>query len=167
MTAIARWITNIVLQRHYNALGQWFTRIKCDSTHRNWETCMILMCGSDHMCIQNVFWPQKYPHQRGQRKKKVVKYTMGGFIIFALICIVWFPLLFMSLVKSVAGVTNQPLDVSIQLSILGYEVCNLTQWHCCLYYMCSQHTFLKYVYICEICLYVNIYIYNYYMNIFE
>lgn len=47
---------------------------------------------------------------------------MGGMIVMLLICIVWFPLLFMSLVKSVAGVVNPPLDVSFEITLAGFQV---------------------------------------------
>ncbi|XP_056325835.1 LOW QUALITY PROTEIN: piezo-type mechanosensitive ion channel component 2 [Danio aesculapii] len=87
---------------------------------------------SSWICVEDIYahifilkcWREsekRYPQPRGQKKKKVVKYGMGGMIVMLLICIVWFPLLFMSLVKSVAGVVNKPLEVSVSLTLGGLQ----------------------------------------------
>uniref|UniRef100_A0A3B4U6Q6 Piezo non-specific cation channel R-Ras-binding domain-containing protein n=1 Tax=Seriola dumerili TaxID=41447 RepID=A0A3B4U6Q6_SERDU len=87
---------------------------------------------SSWICVEDVYahcfvlkcWREsekRYPQPRGQKKKRVVKYGMGGLIVLLLICIVWFPLLFMSLIKSVAGVVNRPLDVSLTITLGGFQ----------------------------------------------
>lgn len=65
---------------------------------------------------------QKYPQPPGRPQKRAMKYGLGGITTFALVFLMWFPLVFMSLVKMVGGVTNQPLQVSVKIAINGYEV---------------------------------------------
>ncbi|XP_055280014.1 piezo-type mechanosensitive ion channel component 2-like [Moschus berezovskii] len=64
---------------------------------------------------------KKYPQPPGRPQKRAVKYGLGGIATFALVFLMWFPLVFMSLVKTVGGVTNQPLQVSVKIAINGYE----------------------------------------------
>lgn len=51
-----------------------------------------------------------------------MKYRVGCIAMFALVFLVWFPLVFMALLKTVGGVTNQPLDVSGKIAINSYKV---------------------------------------------
>ncbi|XP_012863894.1 piezo-type mechanosensitive ion channel component 2-like [Echinops telfairi] len=87
---------------------------------------------SNWICLEDLYadifilkcWREsekKYPEPPGQKKKEVVKYGVGGVIMFTLVSLMWFPLVFMSLLKTVGGVTNQPLDVSVKIAINGYE----------------------------------------------
>ncbi|ELW71183.1 Protein PIEZO2 [Tupaia chinensis] len=91
---------------------------------------------SNWVCLEDLYanifilkcWREsekKYPQPPGQKKKKTVKYGVGGVLAFALVSLMWFPLVFMSLLKTVGGVTNQPLDVSVKVAINGYELLRL------------------------------------------
>ncbi|XP_077437796.1 piezo-type mechanosensitive ion channel component 1 isoform X2 [Vanacampus margaritifer] len=88
---------------------------------------------SNWMCVEDIYanifiikcsreTEKRYPQPKGQKKKKMVKYGMGGLIIILLVCIIWFPLLFISLVRSVVGVINHPIDVTVTVKLGGYEV---------------------------------------------
>ncbi|XP_038069758.1 piezo-type mechanosensitive ion channel component 1-like isoform X2 [Patiria miniata] len=62
---------------------------------------------------------RNYPVDRGLLKSKVVKYGAGGIQLLALILIVWFPLLLISL-SNTSSIANPPSEIDISISISGY-----------------------------------------------
>uniref|UniRef100_UPI00398E3A9B piezo-type mechanosensitive ion channel component 1 isoform X2 n=1 Tax=Pristiophorus japonicus TaxID=55135 RepID=UPI00398E3A9B len=98
----------------------------------DWVCTDTTLSLSSWMCVEDIYanifiikcsreTEKRYPQPKGQKKKKIVKYGMGGLIILFLICIIWFPLLFMSLVRSVVGVVSHPIDVTVTVKLGGYQ----------------------------------------------
>ncbi|XP_066250610.1 piezo-type mechanosensitive ion channel component isoform X3 [Euwallacea similis] len=69
-------------------------------------------------CSRNM--EDEYPQPRGTKKGYLVKYLMGGGLLFGIIGIIWFPLVFFSLGKAV-GESNGPYDVTLELRIGPYD----------------------------------------------
>lgn len=63
---------------------------------------------------------EEYPTPRGAKRSSLIKYGMGGTLLFLIILIIWFPLLLFSLGNTV-GHSLPPQECHIQLSIGGYE----------------------------------------------
>lgn len=63
---------------------------------------------------------QDFPAQRGEPKKALIKYLMGGGFLFVLIAIVWGPLALFAWGNTV-GTTNIPYAVNVELSIGSFE----------------------------------------------
>ncbi|XP_046404278.1 piezo-type mechanosensitive ion channel component isoform X3 [Ischnura elegans] len=63
---------------------------------------------------------KEYPQPRGQKKKPLVKYLVGGLILIMIIAIIWFPLVLFALGGTV-GEPNLPTDVSFELRVGAYQ----------------------------------------------
>jgi hypothetical protein len=61
-----------------------------------------------------------YPLQRGLKRRAIIKYGMGGLLLFLLIFIIWFPLLLFSLSNTIF-IPDPPIDVTVNMKIWGYQ----------------------------------------------
>nr|XP_045617167.1 piezo-type mechanosensitive ion channel component-like isoform X3 [Procambarus clarkii] len=62
----------------------------------------------------------EYPQGRGESKRKIIKYGMGGCALFGVIALIWFPLVLFALSNTV-GQPNPPYDVTVQITMGAYQ----------------------------------------------
>ncbi|XP_023706983.1 piezo-type mechanosensitive ion channel component isoform X4 [Cryptotermes secundus] len=71
-----------------------------------------------HKCARRM--ESEYPQPRGEKKKPLVKYFMGGGGLFVIIAVIWFPLVIFAL-GSTVGQPNLPYDVTVTMDIGNYQ----------------------------------------------
>ncbi|KAL0119117.1 hypothetical protein PUN28_009604 [Cardiocondyla obscurior] len=69
-------------------------------------------------CMRGV--ESDFPQPRGEKKKQMSKYFVGGSVLLLIIGLIWFPLLLFAL-GSTVGWSNLPYDVSMKVRIGPYE----------------------------------------------
>ena len=65
---------------------------------------------------------QAYPTLRGRAKAKWIKYLIGGLLLFVLLAIIWFPLLLMNIALTIGGISNNPIQVDVKITLGTFEV---------------------------------------------
>ncbi|XP_071635421.1 piezo-type mechanosensitive ion channel component isoform X5 [Temnothorax longispinosus] len=69
-------------------------------------------------CMRGV--ESDFPQPRGEKKKQMSKYLVGGSCLLLIIGLIWFPLLLFAL-GSTVGTSNLPYDVSMKIRIGPYD----------------------------------------------
>ncbi|CAL4063763.1 unnamed protein product, partial [Meganyctiphanes norvegica] len=62
----------------------------------------------------------EYPQNRGENKRKLSKYGMGGCALFGVISLIWFPLVLFALSNTV-GKPNPPYEVNLEITVGAYQ----------------------------------------------
>ena len=80
---------------------------------------------TNHVVIV-VAW-QRFRLERGIKRRAIVKYGMGGLLLFLLIFVIWFPLVLFSLSATIF-IPDPPIDVTVNVKFWGFQV--LVRQHC-------------------------------------